>query len=126
MSGQTRRFDLILNTVAAPMDLDPYINALALDGVMVLVGAPAVPHKRPAILPFLKARRSIAGSAIGGIAQTQEMLDFCAQNSITADIEVIPIQQINEAYKQMLRGNVKYRVVIDMQSLKDEAKRAIS
>lgn len=124
MAAQARKFDLIINTVAVPMNLDPYINTLALDGAMVLVGAPGSPHESPAIFPLLMARRSIAGSAIGGIAETQEMLDFCAERGIGSDIEIIPIQKIEEAYGRMLKNDVKYRFVIDMQSLKDEAAQA--
>jgi uncharacterized zinc-type alcohol dehydrogenase-like protein len=124
MKAEARKFDLIINTVAAPMDLDPYINALALDGVMVLVGAPASAHKSPSVFPLLMARRSIAGSGIGGIAETQEMLDFCAEHGVVSDIEMIPIQDIEVAYERMLKSDVKYRFVIDMQSLKDEAKAA--
>jgi uncharacterized zinc-type alcohol dehydrogenase-like protein len=124
MKAQARTFDLIINTVAVPMDLDPYINALALDGTMVLVGAPASEHKSPSVFPLLMARRSLAGSGIGGIAETQEMLDFCAEKGVASDIEMIPIQQINAAYERMLKSDVKYRFVIDMQSLKDEAKAA--
>jgi uncharacterized zinc-type alcohol dehydrogenase-like protein len=121
MKGAARTFDLIINTVAAPLDLDPYIAALALDGVMVLVGAPASPHKGPSVFPLLMERRSMAGSLIGGIAETQEMLDFCAEKGVAADIEMIPIQDIETAYERMVKGDVKYRFVIDMQSLKDEA-----
>jgi uncharacterized zinc-type alcohol dehydrogenase-like protein len=117
MAAQTRRFDLILNTVSAPHDLDPYINALKRDGTMVLLGAPDAPHPSPAVFPFLMGRRSLAGSPIGGIAETQEMLDFCAEHGIACDIEAIPIQQINEAYERMLKSDVKYRFVIDMASL---------
>ena len=124
MKAQAKRFDLIINTVAAPLDLDPYINALALDGAMVLVGAPAENHKSPSVFPFLMARRSLAGSMIGGIPETQEMLDFCAAKGVASDIEMIPIQSINDAYERMLKGDVKYRFVIDMQSLKDEAAKA--
>jgi uncharacterized zinc-type alcohol dehydrogenase-like protein len=121
MKGAARTFDLIINTVAAPLDLDPYIATLALDGVMVLVGAPASPHKGPSVFPLLMERRSMAGSLIGGIAETQEMLDFCAEKGVAADIEMIPIQDIETAYERMVKGDVKYRFVIDMQSLKDEA-----
>ncbi|THD64069.1 NAD(P)-dependent alcohol dehydrogenase [Phenylobacterium sp.] len=124
MKAQARTFDLIINTVAVPMDLDPYINALALDGTMVLVGAPASEHKSPSVFPLLMARRSIAGSGIGGIAETQEMLDFCAEHGVASDIEMIPIQDIETAYARMLKNDVKYRFVIDMQSLKDEAAQA--
>jgi len=124
MAAQARTFDLIVNTVAVPMDLDPYIAALNLDGTMVLVGAPPEAHKSPAIFPMLLARRAIAGSAIGGIAETQEMLDFCAANGVASDIEIIPMQDIETAYARMLKSDVKYRFVIDMQSLKDEARAA--
>jgi alcohol dehydrogenase (NADP+) len=124
MKAQARTFDLIINTVAVPMDLDPYINALALDGTMVLVGAPSEAHKSPSVFPLLMARRSIAGSGIGGIPETQEMLDFCAAQGVASDIEIIPIQEIEAAYARILKSDVKYRFVIDMQSLKDEAKAA--
>jgi len=121
MRVQRRKFDLIINTVAVPMNLDPYIAALTLDGAMVLVGAPPEAHKSPSVFPLLMARRSIAGSSIGGIAETQEMLDFCAERGVASDIEIIPIQEIEAAYARMLKSDVKYRFVIDMQSLKDEA-----
>jgi uncharacterized zinc-type alcohol dehydrogenase-like protein len=124
MATQARSLDLIINTVAAPMDLDPYIAALALDGAMVLVGAPPSAHKSPSVFPLLMARRSIAGSAIGGIPETQEMLDFCAERGVVSDIEIIAIQSIEQAYARMLKSDVKYRFVIDMQSLKDEALQA--
>ena len=117
MKAQARTFDLIINTVAVPMDLDPYINALALDGVMVLVGAPASEHKSPSVFPLLMARRSIAGSGIGGIAETQEMLDFCAEHGVTADVEMISIDQIDAAYDRMEASDVKFRFVIDMESM---------
>jgi uncharacterized zinc-type alcohol dehydrogenase-like protein len=124
MKAQARTFDLIINTVAVPMDLDPYINTLELDGTMVLVGAPPSPHKSPEVFPLLLTRRSIAGSCIGGIPETQEMLDFCAEHGVLSDIEIIPIQSIETAYARMLKSDVKYRFVIDMQSLKDEAAKA--
>jgi len=124
MKAQGRTFDLIINTVAVPMDLDPYINALDLDGTMVLVGAPPTAHNSPSVFPFLMARRSMAGSGIGGIPETQEMLDFCAEHGVASDIEIIPIQSIEAAYARMLKNDVKYRFVIDMQSLKDEAAKA--
>jgi len=113
-----RSFDFILNTVAAPHNLDAFIMLLKRDGTMTLVGAPSHPHPSPAVFPLLLGRRSIAGSAIGGIAETQEMLDFCAKHGITADIEQVPMQQINEAYERMLKNDVKYRFVIDMATLK--------
>jgi len=124
MKAVERSFDLIINTVAVPLDLDPYIAALALNGTMVMVGAPSEPHKSPSIFPLLTQRRTIAGSMIGGIPETQEMLDFCAEKGVVSDIEIIPIQDIEKAYERMLKSDVKYRFVIDMQSLKDEAAKA--
>lgn len=91
---------------------------------MVLVGAPADPHKSPEVFNLIMRRRTIGGSLIGGIAETQEMLDFCAEHGIGADVEMIPIQAINDAYERMLRGDVKYRFVIDMQSLHSDDDRA--
>ena len=121
MAARAKSCDLIVNTVAASMNLNPYLNALKLDGTMVLVGAPPEPHKSPAVFAMLGARRSLAGSMIGGIRETQEMLDFCAEHGVVADIEIIPIQQIETAYARMLKSDVKYRFVIDMNSLKSEA-----
>ena len=118
MTAVAGRFDFILNTVAAPIDLDPYLLALKRDGVMVLVGAPSTPHQSPEVFNLIMRRRSLAGSLIGGVAETQEMLDFCAEHGIVSDVEIIPIQSINEAYDRMLKGDVKYRFVIDMQSLR--------
>ena len=116
-----KRIGDILDTVAAPHDLDSYLVLLARDGSMVLVGAPAEPHPATTVFNLIMKRRQLAGSLIGGIAETQEMLDFCAQHGITAEIEIIPIQKINEAYERMLKSDVKYRFVIDMASLKQEA-----
>jgi uncharacterized zinc-type alcohol dehydrogenase-like protein len=121
MKAHRNSFDFILDTVAAPHDLDSYLVLLARDGAMVLVGAPAEPHPATTVFNLIMKRRQLAGSLIGGIAETQEMLDFCAQHGITAEIEIIPIQQINEAYERMLKSDVKYRFVIDMASLKQEA-----
>ena len=121
MAGHAGSFDLIVNTVAAPHNLDPFLMLLKRDGAMVLVGAPGEPHPSPGIMNLIMGRRSLAGSLIGGIAETQEMLDFCAEHGITSDIEIIPIQKINEAYERMLKGDVKYRFVIDMASLGQEA-----
>ncbi len=118
MAAVADRFDLILNTVSAPLDLDPYLKALKRDGTMVMVGAPPEPHKSPAIFDLIFRRRAIAGSLIGGIAETQEMLDFCAAHGVASDIEIIPIQAVDEAYGRMSRNDVKYRFVIDMASLK--------
>lgn len=112
-------FDFILNTVAASHNLDVYLELLKLDGTMCLVGAPEHPHSSPNIMNLIFKRRSIGGSLIGGIKETQEMLDFCAKNHITSDVELIPIQKINEAYERVLKSDVKYRFVIDMASLKN-------
>jgi uncharacterized zinc-type alcohol dehydrogenase-like protein len=118
MAAHAGSFDFILNTVAASHDLDAYITLLKLDGTMTLVGAPSTPHPSPAVFNFLLKRRSLAGSAIGGIPETQEMLDFCAEKGITSDIEMIEMQDIEKAYGRMLKSDVKYRFVIDMASLK--------
>jgi uncharacterized zinc-type alcohol dehydrogenase-like protein len=119
MDKHSGSFDLIVNTVAASHNLDPFISLLKRDGTLVLVGAPEHPHPSPGVFNLLVRRRSIAGSIIGGIKETQEMLDFCARRNIVSDIELIPIQKINEAYERMLRSDVKYRFVIDMASLKE-------
>lgn len=121
MAAQAGSFDFILNTVAAPHDLDPYIHCLKLDGTLCLVGAPDEPHPSPEVMGLIFGRKRIAGSAIGGIPETQEMLDFCAEHNIVSDIELIPIQKINEAYERMLKSDVKYRFVIDMASIKNNA-----
>jgi uncharacterized zinc-type alcohol dehydrogenase-like protein len=110
-------FDFILNTVAVPHNLDVFTNLLKRDGTMCLVGLPAVPHPSPNVGNLIFKRRQIAGSLIGGIQETQEMLDFCAKHRITSDVEIIPIQKINEAYERMLKSDVKYRFVIDIASL---------
>ncbi|HSN85694.1 MAG TPA: NAD(P)-dependent alcohol dehydrogenase [Thermoanaerobaculia bacterium] len=120
MAKHTGSFHFILNTVAAPHNLDAFLVLLKRDGVMVLVGAPGEPHPSPTVFNLIMGRRSLAGSLIGGIEETQEMLDFCAERGIVSDIELIPIQQINEAYERMLKGDVKYRFVIDMASLRNE------
>ncbi|HUP93173.1 MAG TPA: NAD(P)-dependent alcohol dehydrogenase [Solimonas sp.] len=122
MKTHVGSFDFILNTVAAPHSLDPFLSLLKRDGTMCLVGAPAEPHPSPMIFNLIFKRRSLAGSLIGGIRETQEMLDFCAEHGIVSDIEMIPIQQINLAYERMLKSDVKYRFVIDMATLgKDTA-----
>jgi uncharacterized zinc-type alcohol dehydrogenase-like protein len=110
--------DLIIDTVALSHDLNRYLGALDRDGAMVLVGLPPTPH--PAVIAgrLTSRRRSLAGSGIGGMAETQEMLDFCGTHGIVCDIEMIRIQQINEAYERMLRSDVKYRFVIDLASLR--------
>lgn len=110
-------FDFILNTVAASHNLDAFTQLLKRDGTMCLVGVPEHPHPSPNIGVLIFGRRSIAGSLIGGIAETQEMLDFCAHHGIVSDIEMIPIQKIDEAYDRMLKNDVKYRFVIDNATL---------
>ena len=117
MAARSNSLDFILNTVAAPHNLDAFLTLLKRDGVMTLVGAPAEPHPSPAVFNLIMKRRSLAGSLIGGIKETQEMLDFCAEHNIVSDIEVIPMQQIDAAYERMLKSDVKYRFVIDMKSL---------
>jgi uncharacterized zinc-type alcohol dehydrogenase-like protein len=117
MLRHERSFDFILDTVSAVHDLNAYLNLLKRDGTMTMVGAPSAPV--PLGVPnLLFGRRRLAGSLIGGIRETQEMLDFCAEHGITADVEVIPVQRVNEAYERMLKGDVKYRFVIDMRSLR--------
>ncbi|WP_313339690.1 NAD(P)-dependent alcohol dehydrogenase [Stutzerimonas nitrititolerans] len=118
MASHANSFDFILNTVAAPHDLDAFVNLLKRDATMTLVGAPASPHPSPSVFGLIFKRRRIAGSLIGGIAETQEMLDFCAEHSIVADIEMIRMDEINQAYERMLKSDVKYRFVIDMATLK--------
>ena len=121
MAEQANRFDFILNTVAAPHKLDPFVAALKRDGTMCLVGAPEHPHPSPDVSGLIFGRRRIAGSLIGGLPETQEMLDFCAEHRIVSDVETIPMQKINEAYERMLRSDVKYRFVIDLASLKQRS-----
>ena len=117
MAAHMGSFDFILDTVSAEHDLNAYLMLLKRDGTMTLVGAPENPTALGAF-PLIFRRRSLAGSLIGGIQETQEMLDFCAKHGITADIELIRMQQINEAYERMLKSDVKYRFVIDMASVK--------
>ncbi len=123
MARQAGTFHFILNTVAAPHNLDPFLALLRRDGTMTLVGAPAEPHPSPAVFNLIFKRRRLAGSLIGGIAETQEMLDFCAEHGITADVEMIRMDQINEAWERMVRSDVKYRFVIDMASMEMPADR---
>ncbi len=118
MASYANSLDFILNTVAAPHDLDAFLNLLKRDGTMTLVGAPAEPHPSPTVFNLIFKRRQLAGSLIGGIRETQEMLDFCAEHGIGSDIEMIPMDYINTAYERMLKSDVKYRFVIDMATLK--------
>jgi uncharacterized zinc-type alcohol dehydrogenase-like protein len=117
MSAHAGSFDFILNTVAAAHDLDQFLALLKRDGTMCLVGAPPTPHPSPNVFNLIFQRRAIAGSLIGGLPETQEMLDFCAAHKVVADIEMIRMDQINVAYERMLKSDVKYRFVIDMATL---------
>jgi len=120
MAAQAASFDFILDTISAPHDVAGYLELLKTDGTLTLVGAPDKPLSVPAFA-LLSGRKSLAGSGIGGIAETQEMLDFCAEHGIVSDIEMIPIQKINESYERMLKNDVKYRFVIDTASLRSSA-----
>ena len=117
MKAHAGSFDFILNTVAAPHVLDAFTALLKRDGTLCLVGAPASPHPSPAVFNLILGRKSIAGSLIGGIPETQEMLDFCAEHGIVADIEMIAAGDIEAAYERMLKSDVKYRFVIDTASM---------
>ena len=118
MQQHVGSFDLILNAVAASHDLDPFIQLLKRDGTLCMLGVPEHPHPSPAVGGLIFGRKSLAGSLIGGIAETQEMLDFCAEKGIVSDIEMIAMQDIEQAYSRMLSNDVKYRFVIDMATLK--------
>ncbi len=117
MKAHLKSFDFILNTVAAAHNLDVFTELLKRDGTMCLNGVPEHSHPSPSIFNLIFKRRQIAGSLIGGIKETQEMLDFCAEHNITSDIEMIAMKDINEAYERMIKGDVKYRFVIDMATL---------
>ena len=119
MQKHAESFDFILDAVSADHDVNAYINLLRRDGNLTLVGAPPKPLAVAAFGLIIR-RRSFSGSSIGGIAETQEMLDFCGKHNVTADVEVIPIQKVNEAYERLLKSDVKYRFSIDMASLKSE------
>ncbi len=117
MARHALSFDFILDTVAASHDLDAYLRLLKHDGTLCLVGVPEHPHPSPSVDQLVFKRRSLAGSIIGGIRETQEMLDFCAEHGIVSDIELIPMRGINDAYERMLRSDVKYRFVLDLATL---------
>jgi uncharacterized zinc-type alcohol dehydrogenase-like protein len=119
MAKHAGSFDFILDAVAAEHDINAYINLLRRDGNITMVGAPEKPLPL-SVFSLIMGRRSLSGSPIGGLAETQEMLDFCGQHNITADVEVIPIQKVNEAYERLLKSDVKYRFSIDMASLRAE------
>ena len=116
MQKHAGSFDFILDAVSAQHDWNVYLNLLKRDGTLTIVGVPPDPVPTAAFA-LIMPRRQLAGSAIGGIRETQEMLDFCAEHGITSEIELIPIQQINQAYERLLKSDVKYRFVIDMASL---------
>jgi uncharacterized zinc-type alcohol dehydrogenase-like protein len=117
MAKHAGSFDFILDAVSAEHDINAYLNLLRRDGNITMVGAPEKPLSVP-VFSLIMGRRSLSGSPIGGIAETQEMLDFCGKHNITSDVEVIPIQKVNEAYARLLKSDVKYRFSIDMASLK--------
>jgi uncharacterized zinc-type alcohol dehydrogenase-like protein len=119
MKAQAGSFAFILDTIAADHDINAYLHMLALDGELTLVGAPETPLKVSAFA-LIFGRKKLSGSLIGGIAETQEMLDFCGTHQITSDVEVIPIQRVNEAYERLVKSDVKYRFSIDMASLNEE------
>jgi alcohol dehydrogenase (NADP+) len=119
MQKHAGTFDMILDCVSAEHDLNAYLSLVRAGGNLTLVGASATPLPVSAFA-LIFGNKTLGGSMIGGIAQTQEMLDFCGEHGITADVEVIPIQKVNEAYERMLRSDVKYRFTIDMASLKSE------
>lgn len=121
MKAHRESFDFLLDTVAAPHDLDALMILLKRDGAMTLVGVPAAPHPSPNIANLVMKRRTLGGSLIGGILETQEMLDLCAEHEIVSEIEPIAIQQIDEAYERMLKSDVKYRFVIDLATLDRDA-----
>jgi uncharacterized zinc-type alcohol dehydrogenase-like protein len=118
MAAQANSLDFILNTVAASHDIDAFMTLLKRDGTMTLVGVPEHPHPSPQVMNLIFKRRALAGSLIGGIAETQEMLDFCAEHGVLSDVEPIAISEINAAYERMLKSDVKYRFVIDMATVR--------
>jgi uncharacterized zinc-type alcohol dehydrogenase-like protein len=121
MKALRNSLDLIIDTVGTPHDIDAEMQLLRLDGTLVLLGGSPQPHPAPGAFTFIMKRRRLAGSLIGGIAETQEMLDFCGQHGITADIELIKADAVNEAYERMLKSDVKYRFVIDLATLAEPA-----
>ena len=116
LEAHTNRFDFILDAVSAPHDLNAYLRLLRRDGVLTLVGAPPKPLEVHAF-SLIPKRRTLAGSNIGGIRETQEMLDYCAAKNIASDVEVIPMQQVEAAWERTIKGDVRYRFVIDMKTL---------
>jgi uncharacterized zinc-type alcohol dehydrogenase-like protein len=120
MAAHTASFDLIINTVAIKHDLNLFLNLLRLDGAMTLVGIPAENHPSSSVAGLIGLRRSLSGSLIGGIAETQELLDFCARHNVLADIELTPMQKIQSAFDRVTASDIKYRFVIDMSSLQQQ------
>ena len=118
MNTQVGKLDFILNTAAVPHNLDAYLALLRHGGTMALVGIPEKPHPSPSVATLIGLRRSLAGSLVGGIKETQEMLDFCAEHGVVAETETIPMQEIETAFARMVKNDVKYRFVVDMNSLK--------
>ena len=118
MAAVNNKFDLIIDTIPYAHDINPYMPSLAINGTLVIVGFLGNLEPTLNTVPLIMGRKSVAGSVIGGLAETQELLDFCSEHGITADVEVIKIQDVNKAYKRMLKSDVKYRFVIDMASLK--------
>lgn len=118
MASVKNSLDMILDCVAAPHDLDPYLSSLKTNGHLVLVGIPDAPHKSPDVTPMVFKRLSISGTSIGSIKETQQMLDFCGQHNIVSDVEVIRLDEVEQAFERMLKGDVKYRFVIDMKAVK--------
>ena len=118
MAAVNNKFDLIIDTVPYAHDINPYMPSLAINGTLVIVGFLGNLEPTLNTVPLIMGRKSVAGSVIGGLAETQELLDFCSEHGITADVEVIKIQDVNKAYKRMLKSDVKYRFVIDIASLK--------
>ncbi|HET8902328.1 MAG TPA: zinc-binding dehydrogenase, partial [Holophagaceae bacterium] len=110
------RFDFILDTISAPHDYNAYLSLLGLEGAMVVVGVPPAPTP-VAAMSLIFGRKILAGSLIGGIQETQEMLDFCAEHGIVSDIELIPVAKVNEAFERMLKNDVRYRFVLDLKTL---------
>lgn len=116
MADEANSLDFILDCVAAPHDLDPYLHTLKTNGHLVLVGIPDAPHQSPNVTPIVFKRLSISGTSIGSIQETQQMLDFCGEHNIVSDVEVIALDQVEVAFERMLKGDVKYRFVIDMKA----------
>ncbi|GGG47926.1 zinc-binding dehydrogenase [Bizionia arctica] len=119
MESVLNTFDVIIDTVPYAHDLNPYVVTLATNGTLIVVGYLGPLDPALVTVPMIMGRKAIAGSLIGGIAETQELLDFCGKHNMTSDVEVINIQDINTAYERMLKSDVKYRFVIDMKSLKE-------